>query len=190
MKPILFSTPMVQAILDGRKTRKRIYAPKNEPDNRKYLAMRIINGLDSAPEVGCWEWKRSKNIYGYGTLKVNGKTVTAHKTAYELFVGEVPDGLLVLHSCDNPSCINPAHLHVGTQSDNMKECYERGRSSIKPVSLKGEKNGSAKLTSADVNEIRKMLSCGKKQQQIAEVFKISQSQVSNIARERRWAYGG
>lgn len=188
-KPILFNTQMVQAILAGRKKRQRLYVRSGEDRNSpEHLCKRLINALDEAPADGCWEWKRTKNCYGYGTITVNGKSMLAHRLAYILANGSQIDGLVVLHSCDNPACINPHHLRAGTQSDNMSECYERGRSSIKPISLKGEKNGASKLTEKEVIEIRRLIKSGRTQKAVAKQFGVSQSQVSNISTGRGWTH--
>ena len=187
--PTPFSTEMVRAILDGRKNRRKLYVRKGEsPLSPEHLAQRLANALDDAQEGSCWEWKRTKNYYGYGTLTVNGKTIFAHRLAYQLGVGDIPTGLQVLHSCDNPSCINPQHLHLGTGSDNMKECYDRGRSKIKPVSFKGESNGSAKLSKKDVVVIKSLIAHGEKQHKVAAEFNISQAQVSNIVLGKGWSH--
>ena len=76
---------------------------------------------------GCWTWMASKNKKGYGQFMVWGKPHLAHRVAYILFIGDIVDNLFVLHDCDNPGCVNPNHLHLGTNSDNMQECSRRGR---------------------------------------------------------------
>ena len=78
-------------------------------------------------ESGCWIWTASINKQGYGQLMVDGRPKGAHRVSYELHVGKITDNLFVLHDCDTPSCVNPNHLHLGTNSDNMKECVERKR---------------------------------------------------------------
>ncbi len=75
----------------------------------------------------CWPWQRAKSPQGYGSLWQSGTTVEAHRVAYELARGPIPDGMIVLHSCDNPSCCNPAHLRLGTYKDNSEDCFEGGR---------------------------------------------------------------
>lgn len=75
----------------------------------------------------CWYWKANTYADGYGQISVKGKPRQAHRVAYELCVGPIPEGLCVLHYCDNPSCVNPQHLYVGTHSDNMQDRAKRGR---------------------------------------------------------------
>lgn len=89
------------------------------------------------PATGCWLWTAGKNRDGYGSFwsgvyrhehpKRSPIMVLAHRWAYEQLVGEVPDGLCVLHACDTPACVNPDHLFVGTQGDNVRDCAAKGR---------------------------------------------------------------
>ncbi len=80
------------------------------------------------PDVnGCWPWLGVKTHYGYGKIRNNYKHVGAHRIAYELLVGDIPIGLHVLHHCDNRSCVNPGHMFLGTQADNMKDMFTKGR---------------------------------------------------------------
>jgi HNH endonuclease len=75
----------------------------------------------------CWEWKASGTLYGYGSFRREGRWVLAHRVAWELANGPIPAGLVVLHQCDNPACVNPAHLRVDTQAANMRDKVEKGR---------------------------------------------------------------
>jgi hypothetical protein len=79
------------------------------------------------PESGCWLWTRAVNQDGYGRVSARGKYLSAHRVSYEVFKGEIPAGQYVLHACDTPGCVNPAHLRIGAQSDNMADCISKGR---------------------------------------------------------------
>lgn len=76
---------------------------------------------------GCWEWTAHRDKKGYGSFGFSGKVQKAHRVAYILTFGELPDGAHILHSCDNPSCVNPGHLRTGTHTDNMQDKVMRGR---------------------------------------------------------------
>lgn len=76
---------------------------------------------------GCWNYTLKTNDSGYGVVWVDGKRVRAHRLSYEHFVGQIPDGMFICHKCDNPSCVNPDHLYAGTQKDNIRDMFERGR---------------------------------------------------------------
>ena len=186
-KPIIFSGPMVRAILAGTKTRRKLYARKGEdPCAPEHLARRLASGLASIEEGKCWTWNRTTNGAGYGTLTVASQSRYAHRLAYELAKGAIPKGLHVMHSCDNPACINPDHLEVGTRSKNMADCHARGRSRIPKPILRGEQNGAAKLTSSQVDDIKRRVANGETQQSIAETFGVSQTLISAIKRGRLW----
>lgn len=75
----------------------------------------------------CWEWQKSKNPCGYGQLKYRGILERAHRISWIVFKGSIPEGMSVLHTCDNPGCVNPNHLWLGTQGDNMKDMHNKGR---------------------------------------------------------------
>lgn len=105
----------------------------------------------------CMEWQGTRNEHGYGALRVDGRLIKAHRFAWEITHGPIPDGLDVLHSCDNPPCCNPDHLSLGTARDNAAEMVERGRHacSLSTSHLRrGERHPAAKLTTEAVASIR------------------------------------
>lgn len=113
------------------------------------LDERLIFRGWSVTSEGCWEFSGSRNAHGYGTMGVRQKTYLTHRLAYEAWVGPIPDGLIVRHKCDNPPCINPEHLELGTYSDNAWDRENRGRRNIA-----GPRNPNSKLSSQAVKEIR------------------------------------
>ena len=86
---------------------------------------------------GCHEWSRARNADGYGYQRWGMKQLRAHRLAYELFVGPIPDGMVVMHDCDNPCCVNPAHLTVGTQQENLRDMHVKDRGAGHPRSFPG-----------------------------------------------------
>lgn len=78
-------------------------------------------------DTQCWEWKGARTKAGYGRTKYKGEAWMAHRLMYTLTNGSIPDGMVVMHQCDNPCCVNPEHLSVGTQKDNMADCKSKGR---------------------------------------------------------------
>jgi len=98
----------------------------------------------------CWFWSGAVNKAGYGTCGIGGKSKLAHRSGWALMRGPIPAGMLLLHECDNPRCVNPNHLRVGTVLDNVRDAWDRNRY----PSRKGTANGRAKLTLRQVVEIR------------------------------------
>ncbi len=102
---------------------------------------------------GCWLWTGTKNRGGYGRVTIKKPvTAMAHRVAWELAKGPIPSGLSVLHRCDVPGCVNPKHLWLGTNADNMRDMFAKGRRPT--ISLKGSAHPGAKLTEEQVREIR------------------------------------
>ena len=100
-------------------------------------------------ENGCWLWTGGTRGPGYGRIKISGRSMQAHRVSYEHHVGKIPEGMLVCHACDIPGCINPSHLFLGTQKDNLADMIKKGRSNY----ARGEGHGSSKLTDRQALEI-------------------------------------
>lgn len=140
----------------------------------------------------CWLWTGASFRKGYGNFswKFNGKVtnIGAHRFSYQLAHQVVLSrSQLVLHKCDTPACVRPAHLFVGTHDDNMRDMVHKGRHWVVP--MPGEKNPSAKLTIKDVVEIRTRYRSGEFQRIIASDFGIRQNHVSRIVRNESWTGG-
>ena len=139
----------------------------------------------------CIEFKGCKDKGDYGKKRIGSKHYRAHRLAYckakNIDIKEI-DGLVVMHVCDNPSCVNPEHLRLGTQKDNMDDMMKkgRGRHGINPMA-KGETHGRAKLTSDDVFKIREAVKF-KSQREVAKMFGVSKTQVWRIASRKKWAH--
>lgn len=131
----------------------------------------------------CWGWTGGKNK-GYGTLRgfSAASTDRAHRISYLLHVGPIPDGLTVLHSCDNRECTNPRHLSLGTNGDNNADCRAKGRHAH------GEKVGGAKLTESKVREIRSLRSGGMSVREVARVIGANFNTVQCVCRGRTWRH--
>ena len=133
-------------------------------------------------ENNCFECiSHHKNKDGYSKIKINGKMVFLHRYIYEECFGFIPNDMIVRHKCDNPSCINPEHLQLGTHKDNM--CDKKDRKRGRTCDRKGEKNTQAKLTKEQVYMIRKD---NRKQREIALDYGVSRQLISKIKTNKRW----
>ena len=118
---------------------------------------------------------------GYGVIRnTEGKLKGAHRVSYEIHKGNIPDGMCVLHTCDNPGCVNPEHLWLGTHKDNSNDMSRKGRSGFQGV--RGSAHPSTKLSTADVQQIRELHSNGLRQVELAEMFGCHNSHISRIVR--------
>lgn len=98
-----------------------------EPIPRKDKLAKFESRIERIPESGCWLWTGLLSNVGYGKIGVGTKTESTHRHSYEMFIGEIPKGMQVLHRCDIRCCVNPNHLYLGTQSDNIRDMYAKGR---------------------------------------------------------------
>lgn len=136
------------------------------------LSDRLWAKVDIKGPDECWEWQGHLDKDGYGAIWINGKDIRAHRASFELAGNTIPEGSLILHSCDNPSCVNPKHLRAGTGSENMSEMTLRGR------------NKSAKLTLQQVMAIKED---GRIHREIAAEYGVARTTVCNIKAGRFWS---
>jgi len=130
----------------------------------------------------CWEWIGNISCKGYGQIAVKGRTVGAHRFSWIIHNNAIPEGLQVLHKCDNRRCVNPNHLFLGTPQDNIDDMVNKERHA------RGSKNGSSKLNENDIVKILMLRRNGLTYGQIAEHFTVSDRQIEKICRRERWKH--
>jgi hypothetical protein len=135
-------------------------------------------------ESGCLEWTGSLNKDGYGRLRINGREKTAHRRAWELLRGEIPDGLLVCHTCDNRSCIAIDHLFLGTDKDNSDDKVSKGRQRA----VRGSLQHLAKLSESEVIVIKQRLLEGEHPSQLAREYRVARQTVDAIKYGKTWTH--
>lgn len=148
----------------------------------------------------CWVWIGCKLNGRSGRMQM-GRSVGvryAHRVSWEIHNGEIKDGLFVCHKCDNPSCVNPAHLFLGTQKDNMQDASEKNRMasgenhgwSLHPELIpKGEQNGRSKLTESEVLEIRGLYKTGRySQTDLGRLFGVTNTAIRKVVLRQRWKH--
>jgi hypothetical protein len=137
----------------------------------------------SSSTEGCWDWRGRTHTEGYGVLSYRDGPrrlhPTAHRMSWELFRGEIPEGLDVLHTCDRKICVQPAHLYLGTQADNTRDAVQRGQHPI------GERHARARLTAADVITIR---NSNETHEALAERYGIAKASISAVRRGLTWKH--
>lgn len=138
---------------------------------------------------GCWEWPGPYQTrhpdYPYGKVHLSWRTqesVAAHRLAWEIVHGPIPDGLIVRHSCDNPKCCNPQHLLIGTCKDNSQDMVTRNRQ------MKGNRHFRAKLREEYIADIRERLLAGESQQSIADDYGVCQVTISSVSLGETWRH--
>ena len=144
-----------------------------------------------APD-GCWEWQGWKNSKGYGRIRFAGnRTHFAHRFSWLIHYGSLPlPEFCILHHCDNPSCVNPSHLWVGTKGENVADMVTKGRwgrGGLRAANTpRGERHGQAKLTETDVREIRRRRAAGEEWTQLGRAFGVSRTTAASAGRGHTW----
>ncbi len=153
-----------------------------QKEKRQYKN-KLIASSTLNEQTGCLEFTGAKNKNGYGHIWYKGLMLLAHRISYAVFIGKDVKNLCVLHICDNPSCINPEHLFLGTHSDNRQDCTNKYRQAC------GEKIGNSKLTALQVKEIRKIYSTNPiiTQKDLGKDFGVSNITISKIVYGEHWS---
>lgn len=153
---------------------------------------RFLKYVKKSDCQSCWNWIGCKNKSGYGQFKMNKKQIGAHRLSYSIYKGEIKYGLFVMHTCDNPSCVNPNHLMVGTPLDNVKDRDNKGRCVHifgDAVSNKGSKNGNSKLDEEKIFDIIYDYSnTNKTIAKIALTYGVGESTIMSIISGNTWNY--
>lgn len=148
------------------------------------LADALAQNVDrSAGPEACWPWTGCTSRPGnYGVFKFKGPRLRAHRVAYELARGPVPDGLFVLHRCDNPPCCNPAHLFLGTNTENTADRNAKGRTA------RGTRSACHRLTDSAVGEIRQRSAGGESRASLARAFGVDESTIRGVVNGKYWSH--
>lgn len=165
-------------------------------DRRRKPGQTLISGsveafmrrVNKAGPSGCWIWRGNHNDAGYGVLNWAGReNQRAHRVSYTIHVGQLPTDAVLRHSCDNPPCVNPAHLQPGTHADNHDDMVRRGRD-WKGLRVRGERHALARLTEESARAIPTLAASGLSNCEIGRRFGVSPATVRNVLKGKTWAW--
>lgn len=169
-----------------------------KPRTDEQMRLFLEGNSEKVTESGCWLWMGGLDKDGYGQTHYQGRNVRAHRAAYLLFKGPVTSGLVVMHRCDIPACINPDHLGLGTNAENTEDRTKKGRHRAasgdshymrrNPLLRSGSNAPAARLNEMAVLEILRLHSSGITQENLAKKFGITRSGVSAITTRRTWKH--
>lgn len=158
------------------------------PKHMSY-AERLMEKVSPEPNTGCWLWQGADTGAGYGAMRYMNKRQDAHRVAWQIFRGPIPNGKFVLHRCDVKYCVNPDHLFLGTQQDNMTDMERKGRkqdyNKRQIIYARGEENGRSKLTAMQVIAIR---GDHRRHKIIGHEYGISEDYVWKIQNRKKWRH--
>jgi hypothetical protein len=149
---------------------------------KKDVRDRFMSHVCISDTTKCWEWTGHIAAKGYGYFRIDNKMVRTNRASYTIFTGHIADGLWVLHHCDNRKCVNPDHLFLGTQHDNILDMEAKKRSRH----LSGESHGRAKLTAEQVAEIRKAHSDGQSIRSLGRQYGVAKTSIARIVHGKGW----
>lgn len=168
------------------------YLPGHNPTNSATktnvgsLRERFFEKVEQGSPSECWQWKGSIEAVGYGKMTYHRKGYWAHRLAYEFYYGPIPEGTEVCHSCDNRSCVNPAHLFAGTRHDNVLDMYNKNRNTFS--GFQGEDHPRARLKESDIRVIRQRVAAGEPTRVLAEECGVCRSTIQKIAAGILWKH--
>lgn len=158
----------------------KVYTRKVAPAQKRFW-----NKVLKKSSSECWLWTGCTEKKGHGRFRdENNKLEMAHRYSYRLHKGHIPSGMCICHSCDNPSCVNPYHLWVGTKGDNNKDRASKGRN----VNNRGSKHGQSRLTEEYVGRIRKGFLAGETQTDLAKKYGVSITAISKVCNRKTWKH--
>lgn len=157
---------------------------RQEFTRKQRLECFFMEKVHPEPNTGCWLWTGTDKGNGYGMITVGGRRELAHRVSYRLYKSEIPSGMYVCHQCDTPSCVNPDHLWLGTQRENIRDCVAKGRANRRAP--KGENHHAAKLTAIDVEAIRAAPFFYGAVKQLAEKYGVRPEAITAIRNGRAW----
>lgn len=152
--------------------------------DKEAILARLLSCVEYEPNTGCWLHWGASTPDGHVGLYTPGWRTFAHRASWILHHGEPAAGMLVCHKCDTPACVNPDHLFLGTQSDNIRDCVSKGRH----AAPKGERHLKAKLSDAQIPEIVRRIACGESQGEVARDLGLSQGAISAMLHCRTWRH--
>lgn len=147
---------------------------------------RFFSKVSKGEPGGCWHWNAARMQSGYGNFGIDNYVHKAHRVSYALHNGSIPEGLMVLHKCDNPRCVNPEHLYAGTAKQNSQDAVRRGRHS--PGKVVGEASHLAKTTDVMVRNMAALHCAGFSEMDLVAMFGFSRSIVSSVIHGRAWKH--